>query len=416
MATSPLSQQPNQAAVSQWLAIVGVGAEGVSSLGMRARAAIESSELVVGSARHLRLVEPHLRGATLVWPSPMSAGIEAVLARRGKPTCIVATGDPFFFGIGASLAPYLTRHEFICYPAPSSISLAASALGWPMQDTDVVSLHGRELSEMLRYIQPRRRIVALSWDRDTPRRVAALLAARGFGSSVIHVLECLGAREERIRSCRAIEFDLNEIADLNIVAVELEADAAAVVIPVRSSLPDHMFDTDGQLTKQDVRAVTLSALSPRPGERLWDIGAGSGSISIEWTLSHSSCRAVAVEQDPQRCDRIRKNASQLGAPQLEIVQAVAPDRLETLPKPDAIFIGGGAGDPDVVEVCWKSLPLQGRLVVNAVSLESEALLVGSRASYGGDLRRIAVDVAAPLGSMTGWRRAMPVTQWRVVKS
>jgi precorrin-6Y C5,15-methyltransferase (decarboxylating) len=343
-------------------------------------------------------------------------GLEHVLARRAMPTCILASGDPFFFGIGATIARHLEPREFRGYPAPSSMSLAAARLGWALQDVDVVSLHGRDQHGIIRYLQPGRRVLALSWDRETPPALADLLGRRGFGSSRLHVLEALGAADERHRSCRADVFDCDGVVDLNIVAIEVEAEAEALVVPARGSLPDAAFENDGQLTKQDVRAVTLSALAPLAGARLWDVGAGAGSVAIEWMLGHPSCEAVAVERDPERCARIRRNARHLGVPTLDVVEGWAPQALAGLAPPDAIFIGGGGGDVAVFERCWEALRPRGRLVVNAVSLETEAIVLRLHSEHGGELRRISMETAVPLGSMTGWRPAMPVVQWRITKA
>jgi precorrin-6Y C5,15-methyltransferase (decarboxylating) len=405
----------SHASHSAWLSIVGIGTDGADSLAPIARAAIERAELVAGSQRQLALVRSFVHAAVLVWPSPLADGVAKVMARRGRPTCVLASGDPFFFGIGATLAPQLTPGEFVCYPAPSSMSLAAARLGWPLQDTEIVSLHGRDLREIIRYLQPGRRVLALSWDRRTPSDLAQLLAARGFGRSRLHVLEALGGPEERVRNCLASEFAWTDIADLNLVGLELVADAKAIVLPLRASLPDTVFEHDGQLTKQDVRAITLAALAPHAGELLWDVGAGAGSIGIEWMLSHSACRAIAIESDPERCARIRRNASELGTPRLEIREAAAPAVLGQLPQPDAIFIGGGASEPAVFESCWKALPAGGRLVINAVALETQAQLIQRHQTHGGELRRISIETAVPLGTMRGFRPAMPILQWRITK-
>jgi precorrin-6Y C5,15-methyltransferase (decarboxylating) len=398
-----------------WLTLVGVGADGEAGLSAPAREAIASAELVFGSARQLALVPSLARGETAFWPTRFSLGLARVLSRRGRPTCVLSTGDPFFFGVGASLAPHLVPGEFICYPVPSSLSLAASRLGWALQDTEVVSLHGRDLRTIVRYLHPGRRAFVLSWNLDTPAELARLLVARGFGPTRLTVLEALGGPEERSRTCLASDFNLTRCLDLNIVALDLEIDPHAVWIPTRASLPDTEFEHDGQLTKQDIRAVTLSALRPRPGARLWDVGAGSGSIGIEWLLSHPACLAIAIERDPARCERIRRNAHALGVPQLELVQGLAPDVLDGLPQPDAVFVGGGAANPDVLEQCWGALGRGGWLVANAVSLETEGQLLAEHAARGGELRRLSIEVAAPLGTMTGWRPALPVMQWRIQK-
>ncbi|HEU4577123.1 MAG TPA: precorrin-6y C5,15-methyltransferase (decarboxylating) subunit CbiE [Polyangiaceae bacterium] len=398
-----------------WLTLVGIGADGVEGLSPAARAALERAELVFGSARQLSLLQGIVSCDTAFWPTRFSLGLARVLSRRGQPTVVLSTGDPFFFGVGATLAPHLTPGEFICYPVPSSLSLAASRLGWALQDTEVVSLHGRDLRTIVRYLHPGRRVLALSWNQDTPAELARLLMARGFGPTRLTVLEALGGPEERVRSCLASDFDLSRCLDLNVVGLDLAIAPHAIWVPVRASLPDSEFEHDGQLTKQDIRAVTLSALRPRPGALLWDVGAGSGSIGIEWLLSHPACRAVAIEQEPARCERIRRNAHALGVSQLQVVEGSAPDALRSLEAPDAVFLGGGAADPDVLEQCWSALEPGGWLVANAVSLETEARLLAAHAAQGGDLRRLSIESAAPLGTMTGWRPALPVMQWRIQK-
>jgi precorrin-6Y C5,15-methyltransferase (decarboxylating) len=309
----------------------------------------------------------------------------------------------------------LVSGEFVCHPAPSSISIAAGRLGWPLQDTEVVSLHGRSLHALRRFLHPSRKVIALSWDRRTPAELSELLVRRGFGPSTLHVLESLGGRDERIRSCTASEFRLDDVQDLNLVALHLLAEPGTLVVPRCNGLPDVVFENDGQLTKRAMRAITLSALSPQPGRRLWDVGAGAGSIAIEWMLAHPSCQAIAIEKDPSRCERIRRNAESLGVPTIDIVESLAPRGLDGLRRPDAIFIGGGAAAPGVFDACWGALQPGGRLVINAVSLETEALVLGWFRDFGGELRRVSVDVAEQLGSMNGWRPAMPVIQWAGIK-
>jgi precorrin-6Y C5,15-methyltransferase (decarboxylating) len=397
-----------------WLSIVGVGADGERGLGEAAREAIGRAEVVVGSPRQLALVEPLVRGLALTWPAPFALGVARVLERRGRSTCVLASGDPFYYGVGATLAPHLVRGEFVCHPAPSSVSLAAARLGWPLQDTQVVSLHGRDLHDVLPHLARGRRLLALSWNRDTPAALARVLTERGYGASRMFVLEALGAPEERIRETRASEPALEGVLDLNIVGLELAALPSAFALPCRASLPDSAYESDGQLTKRDVRAVTLSALSPRAGERLWDVGSGSGSIAIEWLLSHPACQAIAIERDPERCARIARNASALGVSRLTRVEGTAPDALRELPAPDAAFIGGGASEA-VLETCWQALPSGGRLVVNAVALETQVRLVDAHQRYGGELVRIAIEHAAPLGSMTALRPALAVLQWRATR-
>jgi precorrin-6Y C5,15-methyltransferase (decarboxylating) len=407
--------KPSHESPAAWLTIVGVGADGVAGLGDDARAAIAAAPVVFGGARQLELVRALVRGEARAWPSPFSDGVAAVLSRRGQETCVLASGDPFWYGAGATLAPRLTRGEFVCYPAPSSIALAAARLGWPLHDTDVVSLHGRDLALVLRYLQPGRRVIALSWDRATPAALSLLLCRHGFGRSRLHVLEALGAQDERLRSTTAAAFALAGFGDLNVIALEVEADAGARVIPVRAGVPDAAFEHDGQLTKRDVRAVTLSALAPYAGAWLWDVGAGAGSIAIEWMLAHPACRVVAIERDAERCARIARNATALGVPGVEVVHAAAPEGLAGLPAPDAIFIGGGASDRALFEACWAALRSGGRIVINAVSLSGQAALIERHAALGGELCRISIESAAPLGAMTALRPALPVLQWRIEK-
>jgi len=415
MPPEPVESAPRTSGKAPWLSIVGIGAEGEHGLSEVARRCVERAELVFGGVRQLQLVEALIGGRGRPWPSPFAEGVAHVLARRGFPTCVLASGDPFHYGVGATLAPHLVPGEFECHPAPSSISLAAARLGWPLLDTDVVSLHGRDLYEIVRYLVPGRRVVALSWGGDTPSQLARLLVERGFGPSRIWVLEQLGSSRERVRQARAESFELDAIGDLNLVGVELDAKREALVLPCRTSLPDSAFESDGQLTKRDVRAVTLSALAPRPGERLWDIGAGSGSIGIEWMLAHPECRALAIERDSSRCARIASNARRLGVPRLEVVQATAPAGLAGLAPPDAVFIGGGASEPALIDAALKALPRGGRLVVNAVALETQARLLEAYARLGGELCRLSFEAVAPLGGMTCLRPALAVLQWRFIQ-
>jgi precorrin-6B C5,15-methyltransferase / cobalt-precorrin-6B C5,C15-methyltransferase len=397
-----------------WLSIVGVGADGESGLGEPARRAIAQAEVVIGSARQLGLVAALIGGERVTWPVPFAQGIALVLERRGRSTCVLASGDPFHYGVGATLAPHLAAGDFVCHPAPSSLSLAAARLAWPLQSTEVVSLHGRELHDVLRHLAPGRRLLVLSWNRETPAALARLLTDRGYGSSRLVVLEALGGPEERTRETRASDPALDDVLDLNIVGLELVASPSAFALPLRAGLPDSAFESDGQLTKRDVRAVTLSALAPRAGERLWDVGSGSGSIAIEWMLAHPACQAIAIERDAERCARIGRNASALGVSRLTRVHAEAPDALRGLPAPDAVFIGGGASEA-VLELCRQALPSGGRLVVNAVALETQARLLEAYQRHGGELVRVAIEAAAPLGAVTALRPALAVLQWRLVR-
>ena len=400
------------AATVKWLSVVGIGEDGLAGIGAAARVAIEAAEVVFGGKRHLSLSSAAIRGEARPWPVPFDAAMGAVVALRGRRVCVLASGDPFFHGVGVTLARHVSASEVDVFPAPSAFSLAAARLGWALQDIETVSLHGRPLSLLRPLLSDGARILALTSDGNSPAAVAALLTRHGFGRSRVHVLEALGGDGESVHAFSADELAGHAFADLNVVAIEAKAGAAAAVVPLAGALDDGLFEHDGQITKREIRALTLSSLSPRRGEILWDIGAGSGSISISWMLAHPSLRAVAIERDRERAARIRRNAETLGAPGLKVVEGQAPDALAGLDRPDAIFIGGGGSRPGGIERAVEALSPGGRLVANAVTLEMEAVLLDCHARLGGDLTRIEVARAAPVGGMTGWRPAMPVTQWR----
>jgi precorrin-6Y C5,15-methyltransferase (decarboxylating) len=326
----------------------------------------------------------------------------------------VATGDPFFYGIGSLLAQEVPPEEMLCLPAASSFSLAASRLGWAMQDCALVTLHGRTLERIVPCLQPRARILALSWDQTTPTRLAELLTRRGFGDARMTVCEAMGGPRERLRRTTAADFTLDGIAPLNLAALDL-ADVRGRGIPLTPGLPDAWFEHDGQLTKQDIRAVTMAALAPHPGELLWDIGAGSGAVGIEWMLAAPSNRTIAIERDSIRAGRIARNAASLGVPDLFIVTGTAPAALEELPPPDAVFIGGGATAHGTIDAAWSALTSGGRLVANGVTIETQAALIHRFGTLGGSLKTIQIAHADPLGGLHGMRPAMPVTQWSVTK-
>lgn len=404
----------SSAAVRPWLTLVGIGEDGRAGLAPAALMALAEAELVVGGRRHLALAAP-LAGETLAWPSPIHDAFPAILARRGRPVVVLASGDPFHYGVGVQLAGLVPPREMRAFPAPSAFSLAAARLGWAQQDCALVSLHGRALARIVPHLHPGMRILALSWDGTTPAKVAALLARRRMGRSTLTVLEAMGAHRERIRSTTAEAFDLTDIDPLNVVAVEVGAERDTPVIPRVPGLEDGWFERDNQLSKSEVRAVTLSGLAPRAGELLWDIGAGSGSIGIEWCLSHPANRAIAIEQDGQRAARIVRNAEGLGAPAVTVLEGRAPEALEGLEPPHAVFIGGGIGDPAVFEVAWAALRHGGRLVANVVTLEGEMRLASLFRQHEGTLRRLSVERLDRVGAFHGWRPAMTVTQWRVTK-
>jgi len=399
----------------RWLSIVGIGEDGADGLSPAARAAVAAAEVVFGGRRHLALAGALIRGEARPWPSPFDAACAAVVALRGRRVCTLASGDPMLFGVGATLARHVPADEMHVLPAPSAFSLAAARLGWALQDVVTLSAHGRPLAAVRPHLHPGARLLVLTSDGAGPASLAALLAGLGFGGSRVTVLEALGGPRERVRTATAAEFALGGIDDLNVAAIEVAADGGAAILPLTPGLPDALFETDGQLTKREIRALTLAALAPRRGALLWDVGAGSGSIGIEWMLADASLAAIAIEARPDRAARIRRNADALGTPALRLVEGEAPAALAGLPAPDAVFVGGGAGDAGVLDAVIAALKPGGRLVVNAVTVETEAVLAARFAAGGGDLVRLQVARAGPVGGLTGWRAAMPVTQWTWTK-
>lgn len=395
-----------------WLTIVGIGEDGLRGLSPAAREALDGAAHVFGGTRHLDLANDAISGERHPWLSPLSASIEAIMALRGSRVCVLASGDPFHFGVGATLSRHVDPTQMRVLPHSSAFSLAASRLGWPLQDVTTLSLHGRPVDLIRPHLHAGARILALTSDEKDPGALAALLAEAGFGRSIITVLEALGGPRETIRSQMADGFALDKIDPLNVCAVTVVPLPGARIIARSSGLDDALFEHDGQITKRDIRAVTLAALSPRPQELLWDIGAGSGSISIEWMLADPSLRAIAIESDPERAARIGRNARAFGVPDLRVAQGMAPMALSSLDAPHAIFVGGGGTDPGVMDTALAALRPGGRLVANAVSLEMEQVLLALFRQHGGDLVRLAVSHAVPLGDMQGWRPAMPITQWR----
>ncbi len=400
----------------RWLTIVGIGEDGLDGLTDLTKSLIANAEVVFGGERHLRLVRNMNLAEQRRWQSPIETSIEEVARLRGrKRVCVLASGDPFHYGIGATLARRIPAAEMLVVTSPSSFSLAAARMGWPLQDVTTLSLHGHPIELVLPHLHPGRKILALTSDETEPARISGLLTEAGFGRSAVTVLDALGGPHERVRTTLAQSFDIENISPLNVLAIDILADENARIVPLTPGLPDDWFGHDGQITKREIRALTLSALAPRRGEMLWDIGAGSGSVGIEWMLSDPSLSAIAIEADPVRSARIADNAALMGVPGLTIRVGRAPQVLEKIEQPDAIFIGGGGTDDGVVDAAIAALKPGGRLVANAVTLEMEALLALLHQQMGGSLARIQVARAEPLGTMSGWRPAMPVTQWVWVK-
>ncbi|MFB7372645.1 precorrin-6y C5,15-methyltransferase (decarboxylating) subunit CbiE [Streptomyces sp. NPDC056222] len=401
------------------ISVVGIGADGWDGLPENARRTLRAAEVLVGGLRQLHLLPTaECPGERVTWPSPLRPAVPGLLAaREGRRIAVLASGDPTFYGIGRTLAETVGADRLHVLPHPSSVSYACARLGWPLEAVETVSLVGRPLASLTASLHDGVRLLVLSESRHTPALVAALLREKGYGGSRMRVLEQLGGPHERLVDGTADTWSDDERLDaLNVLALDCVRAPDAPRLGAVPGLPDEAYEHDGQLTKRYVRAATLAALAPAPGELLWDIGGGSGSIGIEWMRTDRSCRAIAVEKDPERAARIARNATSLGVPTLRVVTAAAPDGLAGLPTPDAVFIGGGLTAPGLLDACWDALPAGGRLVANTVTMESEALLAERYRRYGGELVRLAVAQAVPVGGFTGWRQAMPVTQWSVTKA
>jgi precorrin-6Y C5,15-methyltransferase (decarboxylating) len=401
--------------MSVWLNVIGIGEDGIGALPRALQALIDRAELIVGGERHLAMV-PQARAEKKSWGSPLSLTLDEIWSRRGKPVVVLATGDPMHFGIGVALAKRVPAEEIAVHPHVSAFSLAAARMRWPLADVECLTIHGRPLELLAGAVAPGRKLLLLSHDGASPAEVAERLVELGYGGSEVTVLEHMGGAREHIYGGRADGWTHPRAADLNTLAIECRAGTDARPLSLTPGLPDEAFQHDGQLTKREIRAATLSALRPLPGQLLWDVGAGCGSIAIEWLRTHRSLSAIAIESDPMRQGLIEGNAAALGTPHLKLVEAAAPQAYEGQPAPDAVFIGGGLGDRGVVEGAWERLKPGGRLVANAVTAEGEAQLFALRGRLGGDMTRLSVARLAPVGELHGWKPLMPVTQYQVDKT
>ncbi|MGI9494230.1 MAG: precorrin-6y C5,15-methyltransferase (decarboxylating) subunit CbiE [Geminicoccaceae bacterium] len=418
------AEQPGQVneptASAPWLSVIGIGDDGLASVGDQARQLIGKADVVIGGQRHLEMI-PDFRGKRLAWRCPLKSTLQDIEEHRDKNVVVLASGDPLWFGVGALLAKTFRTEEMQVLPHVSSFSLACARLGWPLAETETLSLHNRPTSTLRRYLAPEAKLVLLTRDGETAHIVAAMLVEWGFGPSRITVFEHLGGEQERRIDATADTWPPNDIAPLNTIAIHCLAGPPAGPAPLLYSsapgLPDDAFESDGMLTKREVRAATLARLMPLPGQCLWDIGAGSGAVAIEWLRSLKRGKAVAIERDERRAFRAEGNAEWLGVPDLLIVRGEAPGCLDDqLPHPDAIFIAGGITTPDMLERCWAALDVGGRLVANVVTLDGERKLLDWQAEHGGDLVRIQISRNEKIGPYQGWRPAMPVTQYAAVKS
>lgn len=401
--------------IDKWLAVIGVGESGLADLSQAARDLVDRAQIVVGGKRHLAMLDPQDRRERIVWTSPIESTIELLLTHRGTPVCVLASGDPLCYGIGVTLLRYLPISELTIIPAPSTFSLICARLGWSLENVEPLSLCGRAPDLLAAMLAPAARLLVLSAGADTPQLVADLLVRRGYGESKLTVLEHLGGDRERTISGIARSWASTDVAALNAIAIECVAQSGTTPLNRLAGLPDSAYHHDGQLTKREVRAITLAALAPQPGELLWDVGAGCGSIGIEWLRSHRHCQAIAIEQYDRRLQFIRENMLALGTPQLQLIQGKAPTVLRDLPAPDAIFIGGGITTEGLLTNCWTALRSGGRLVANAVTVASELQLLQWHQQVGGELTRIAIQRTQPIGKFLGWQPLIPVTQLVVIK-
>ena len=402
--------------MQKWLSIIGIGEDGLAGLSPIAVSCFDKAKIIFGGERHLSMLPPDDNREKISWKSPFTTSITEIISRRGQAVCILASGDPLCYGVGATILKDINISEITIIPAPSAFSLACSRLGWSLTEVETLSLCGRPVSLLQSYIYPGAKLLILSEGKNTPAHVAEILTSRGYGNSQITVLEKMDNIEETIITDIATNWQGKNIAALNTIAVECIADRGIVGLSRFPGLPDNAFHHDGQLTKREVRAVTLSSLAPLPGELLWDVGAGCGSISIEWLRSDRRCCAIAIEQNSTRLNYIADNAAALGTPNLQIMAGKALEVIPNLPAPNAIFIGGGVTASEILENCWDVLLPGGRMVVNVVTLAGEQRLYQWYEKVGGNFTRIAIQRAEPIGKFLGWKAMSPVTQWVGVKN
>lgn len=398
--------------MTAWLHIVGIGEDGFDGLTPATRAVVEAAEVIIGGERHHALAA-NISAERLAWPSPFNAMVETIEGLRGKRAVVLVTGDPLWFSVGARIGRAMDPAEIVYHPQLSAFQLAAARMGRSLADIETLTVHGRPVEQMIAFIQPDVRLLVLTTGAETPAQIAKFLSERGFGKSKMTVLAAMGGKDEARFDGTADAWQ-HEVPAFNTLAVECIAAPDAALLPRVPGLADALFQSDGTMTKQEIRAATLAKLMPMRGALLWDIGCGSGSVAIEWMRAARYARAIGIEPRADRRAMAGANAMALGAPKLELVDGMVPDALGGLPAPDAIFIGGGLSRP-TFDAAWAALRPLGRLVANAVTLESEAELMALHAEFGGELVRISVCRAEPVGRLTGWRPSMPVTQWSLVK-
>lgn len=395
-----------------WLHVVGISEDGMDGLAPATRAVVQAAELVIGGERHHRLAEG-IEANRIAWPSPFDALIDTLHAHKGQRVVVLATGDPLWFSVGARIGRAIPPAEIVYHPQISAFQLASVRMGWSLADVETLTVHGRPVEQMIAFIQPDARLLILTTGEETPGQIARFLDEKGFGASKMTVLASMGGPDEARFDGTAATWS-HTVPAFNTLAVECIAASDAALLPRVPGLADDLFQHDGTMTKQEVRAATLAKLMPMRGALLWDIGTGCGSVAVEWMRGARYTRAIGIEPRADRRALAAANALALGAPKLELVDGVVPDALEGLPAPDAVFIGGGMSR-QVFTAAWAALRPLGRLVANAVTLESEAVLIDLHREFGGQLVKLSVNRAEPVGDMTGWRPLMPVTQWSLVK-
>lgn len=395
-----------------WLHIVGIGEDGLDGLTPATRAVVTAAEVILGGDRHHLLAE-NVTAERLAWPSPFDAMIGTIQSLRGRRAVVLVTGDPLWFSVGARIGRAIDPSEIVYHPQLSAFQLAAARMGWSLPDVETLTVHGRPVAQMIAFIQPDARLLILTTGAETPGQIAAYLADRGYGQSKLTVLAAMGGKDEARFDGTAEGWD-HTVPAFNTLAVECIAAPDAALQPRVPGLADGLFQSDGTMTKQEIRAATLAKLMPMRGALLWDIGCGSGSVAIEWMRAARYARAVGIEPRADRRAMAAANALALGTPKLELIEGAAPEAMDGLDAPDAIFVGGGLSR-ETFDAAWAALRPLGRLVANAVTLESEAELIDLHREFGGELVRLSVHRAEPVGRLTGWRPAMPVTQWSLIK-
>jgi len=399
--------------MTAWLDIIGIGEDGVEGLSSAAFEALSKAEVIVGGDRHHTLA-PNPNAERIAWPSPFNAMIDEIISHKDKRIVILVTGDPLWFSVGARILKAIPKEEVRFHPQLSAFQWASCRMGWSLADCETVTVHGRAVEQIIVHFAPNVRLLVLTRDGDTPNEVAEILRSNGYGQSRMSVLAALGGPNEKRIDGVANTWS-ERAPDFHTLAIEVIADEASVHRSRIGGLPDDAFEHDGQLTKQAIRAMTLCALAPYPDALLWDVGAGCGSVAIEWMRAARGAMAITIEMNENRRAMMANNAKHLGVPKLQIIEGKAPEKLSGLETPDAIFIGGGLTTDDVFETCWAALRKDGRMVANAVTVESEAMLIKLHETHGGTLTRIAIQTAEPVGRFHGWKAAMPVTQWSVMK-